>query len=132
MKPSGLSSARKMMACVGSVELVDIFPTLAELTGLDAPDHLQGVSLCPLLAQPERLGRKKYAYSVVSRGEQLGYALRNQNWRYGQWPDGEELYNLSRDPDEKHNLAGRPHVAQRLEEFRQILAEKQREAASKH
>jgi arylsulfatase A-like enzyme len=110
------------------VELVDIYPTLAQLTALTPPDHLQGVSLRPLLDVPERLGQKKFAYSVVSRGAQLGYALRNQRWRYGKWPDGEELYHLPNDPDEKHNLAGKPHVAERLEEFRNLLAAKQEEA----
>ena len=113
------------------VELVDIYPTIADLVSLTPPDHLQGVSLRPLLANPERLGKKKYAYSVVSRGAKLGYAVRNQRWRYGKWPDGEELYNLTHDPDEKHNLAGRPHVAERLTELRAVLAEKQQQAAAR-
>lgn len=112
------------------VELIDIFPTFADLTGLTPPDHLQGKSLRPLLGHPERLGQKKYAYSVVSRGDKLGYALRNQGWRYGKWPDGEELYNLSRDPEEKNNLAGKEHLADRLEEFRLLLEEKQKEASA--
>ncbi|MEM8669065.1 MAG: sulfatase [Planctomycetota bacterium] len=112
------------------VELIDIYPTVVDLTGLPRPEHLQGVSLRPLLGHPERTGRKKYAYSVVSRGKQLGFALRNQRWRYGKWPDGEELYNLRTDPQEKNNLAGKPHVAERLEELRQVLAEKQSEAKS--
>jgi arylsulfatase A-like enzyme len=109
------------------VELIDIYPTLADLAGLKAPDHLQGISLRPLLGHPERLGKRKYAYSVVTRGpKNLGYALRNQNWRYGKWPDGEELYNLRNDPQEKNNLAQKEHVKKRLEEFRKILAEKQK------
>jgi iduronate 2-sulfatase len=109
------------------VELIDIYPTLTDLAGLKAPGHLQGSSLRPLLSNPERLGKKKYAYSVVTRGpKNLGYALRNQNWRYGKWPDGEELYNLRNDPQEKNNLAQKEHVKKRLEEFRKILAEKQK------
>ncbi len=112
------------------VELIDIFPTLAELTGLTPPDHLQGISLRPLLNNPKLMGKRKYAYSVVSRGEQLGYALRNQRWRYGKWPDGEELYNLGRDPEEKNNLAGQERFAERLAEFRDLLAAKQASAAA--
>ncbi|MEO1525155.1 MAG: sulfatase, partial [Planctomycetota bacterium] len=111
------------------VELVDIYPTVADWAGLEGPAHLQGASLRPLLGHPERLGRKKYAYSVVTRGQKMGYALRNQRWRYGKWPDGEELYNLTRDPQEKNNLAGKSHVADRLREFREALSEKQRMAA---
>ena len=108
------------------VELIDIYPTLADLAGLKAPDHLQGISLRPLLGHPERLGKRKYAYSVVTRGpKNLGYALRNQNWRYGKWPDGEELYNLRTDPQEKNNLAQKDHLKERLKDFSDILAEKQ-------
>lgn len=112
------------------VELIDVYPTLVDLNGLKTPGHLQGVSLRPLLGHPERLGKKKYAYSVVSRGQNLGYAIRNQRWRYGKWPDGEELYNLTNDPEEKNNLAGKSHVAERLKDFREVLAEKQKLAGS--
>ncbi|MEC9004971.1 MAG: sulfatase [Planctomycetota bacterium] len=112
------------------VELIDIYPTVVNLAGLTAPGHLQGVSLRPLLGHPERSGKKKYAYSVVSRGQQLGYALRTQRWRYGKWPDGEELYNLTNDPQEKRNLAGKSHVAEQLKKLRELLSEKQKEAAS--
>ena len=112
------------------MELIDVFPTLTDLTGLPAPKHLQGSSLRPLLGHPERLGKKKFAYTVVPRGPKLGYALRNQNWRYGKWPDGEELYDLKVDPHEKHNLAEKLESAERLKEFRQILATKQIDAAT--
>ena len=113
------------------VELVDIFPTLAELTGLRPPAHLQGASLRPLLDHPDRPGKKKYAYSVVSRGKNLGYALRNKRWRYGKWADGEELYRLVDDPQEKNNLAGNKAMEPRLAEFRKALKAKQIEASSR-
>ncbi|MDG1991532.1 MAG: hypothetical protein P8J43_03595, partial [Pirellulales bacterium] len=57
----------------------------------------------------------------------LGYAVRNQNWRYSKWPDGEELYNLNNDPEEKKNLVSFSHVAERLAEFRMILQNKQKQ-----
>ena len=113
------------------VELIDVYPTLSDLAGLPLPAHLQGRSLRPLLADPERTGQKKFAYSVVSRGPKLGYAIRNQRWRYAKWPDGEELYHLTRDPMEKHNLAGKEHVSERLLEMREVLAQRQREAAAR-
>lgn len=113
------------------VELIDIYPTLAQLTGLTPPRHLQGASLRPLLDHPERLGKKKYAYSIVTRGKEMGYALRNQRWRYGKWPDGEELYNLTNDPEEKNNLVKKQGLEHRLEEFRRVLKVRQDQASSK-
>ena len=113
------------------VELIDIYPTLAQLTGLTPPGHLQGASLRPLLDHPERLGKKNYAYSIVTRGKEMGYALRNQRWRYGKWPDGEELYNLTNDPEEKNNLVTKRGLEHRLGEFRRVLKIRQNQASSK-
>ena len=83
------------------VELVDIYPTLADLSGLRVPDYLQGVSLRPLLGHPERLGKKKFAYSVVSRVKSSVLPFATNVGDIGKWPDGEELYNLTNDPQEK-------------------------------
>ena len=113
------------------VELIVMYTTLSDLAVLDMQKLFQVTSLRPLLGHPERLGKKKFAYTIVTSGPKLGYALRNQNWRYAKWPDGEELYNLNSDPEEKQNLAGKPHLNERLMEFRQILAAKQIEAISK-
>ncbi len=110
------------------VELLDVFPTLTELAGLEQPKELQGASLVPVLKDPSRQGDKAYAYSVVTRGNKLGYAIRNQKWRYGKWPDGEELYDLIADPHERNNLANINTYEKRLVEFRDVLAKRQKEA----
>ena len=111
------------------VELVDLYPTLADVSGLIPPQHLQGVSLRPLLGHAERLGKKRVAYTVVRRGNKLGYAIRDQRWRYAKWPDGEELYHLVKDPHERNNLAGMEHVESRIREYRSLLKEKQESIA---
>jgi iduronate 2-sulfatase len=113
----------------GLVELVDLYPTLAELNGLKPPDDLQGKSLVPMLKDAAVPG-KDTAYTVVSRGPVLGRAIRAGDWRYAEWADGEELYNLAADAEERVNLAGNPEYRPRLEGMRQILAVMRKEAES--
>ena len=107
------------------LELIDIYPTLSELAGLRRPEHLQGTSLAPVLRDPTLKGAKAYAYSVVRRKGGLGYAVRNKAWRYGKWLDGEELYDLTRDPHERKNLANNTEYSERLLAMRKILGMKQ-------
>jgi len=104
------------------VELIDLYPTLAELSGINAPAELQGRSLVTNLADAEATG-KTATYTVVTRGDKLGKALRTEEWRYAQWPDGEELYHLKVDPEEHHNLARDPAHDGLLETFRARLPE---------
>lgn len=88
----------------GLVELVDLYPTLAELCDLEKFSDLQGRSLAEMLQSPDAEG-KEFTYTVVSRGDKLGKAIRTENWRYAVWPDGEELYDVKNDVEEQHNLA---------------------------
>ena len=102
----------------GLVELVDLFPTLAELCNVPAPDDVQGRSLTPALRDPNAKG-KPVAYTVVTRGQQLGRAIRTDRWRYAKWSRGEELYDLNSDPAEENNLANSPQHKSTLESMRE-------------
>jgi hypothetical protein len=57
-----------------------------------------------MLRDPNAAG-KQVAYTVVTRGNELGKAIRTHRWRYTSWPGGEELYDLNTDPEEQENLA---------------------------
>ncbi|MEM9646322.1 MAG: sulfatase [Planctomycetota bacterium] len=108
----------------GLVELVDLYPTLADLCDVTASDDLQGQSLVPMLRNP-KLDGKPEAYTVVSRGDRLGRAIRTDRWRYSSWPDGEELYDLERDVVEHHNLADVAEYAGTLKTMRERLRDRQ-------
>lgn len=114
----------------GLVELVDLFPTLADLCDVSPPSELQGQSLVPMLRDPSA-GGKEVVYTVVTRGTPLGKAIRTQRYRYTLWPTGEELYDLSEDPREQTNLAGSPSHASTLAEMRTRLSDAERVAVSR-
>jgi arylsulfatase A-like enzyme len=91
------------------VELVDIYPTLCELTGLSKPEHLEGLSLMPLLHNPQ-LPWKKAAFSQFYREQIMGYSVRTAEFRYTEWKDktgtvtANELYDHRNDPEENVNV----------------------------
>jgi iduronate 2-sulfatase len=118
--PGFEASAGKKAA--GIVELLDIYPTIADLAGLKSktPEILQGASLRPLLEKPERTDwQKSYAYTVT---HQKGESVRTARWRYSQWGDkGEELYDLQNDPDEFTNLARKPGYEKQMNDMRALL-----------
>lgn len=111
----------------GLVELVDLYPTLTELCGVEAPGDLQGRSLVPMLLDPKTAG-KEVVYTVVARGDKLGKAIRTDRWRYAVWPDGEELYDLENDLAEHHNLASDAQYQQQCNTMRRLLADAQTQA----
>lgn len=91
------------------VELLDLYPTLIELTGLEPPHNLQGSSLTPLLNAPS-IRPEKPAFTQVLRGKiGMGFSVRLGDWRLTQWGKngngGLELYNVSRDKEGFYNYA---------------------------
>ncbi len=83
------------------VNLLDVYPTLVELAGLNAREGLDGQSLVPLLRNPEL----RWQPTVTTHGRS-NHAIRSEDFRYIRYADGsEELYDHRVDPMEWTNLA---------------------------
>jgi iduronate 2-sulfatase len=131
-QPGGVAAA--------PVSQVDLFPTLAELCGVEPPNNLQGQSLVPMLRDPSVVGRG-WALTQVTRGggaaratlstavssarqQFFGYSLRTPRWRYTEWDEGRrgtELYDHQSDPRELTNLAKSPEHARIVAELSEQL-----------
>jgi iduronate 2-sulfatase len=104
-------------------ELVDLYPTLASLGGIerDLPKRLEGVSLAPVVADPTATVKQvAYTqhqhpfYGAADNWQAWGYSVRTDRWRYTEWralDDGgvraRELYDHQADPEETLNVAHR-------------------------
>ena len=101
------------------VELIDLYPTLCDLTGLPIPDHCQGRSFRKLLSNPEA-GHRLDAYSSYPTYKNIGHSIRFKNFRYTEWHDKDKntvaqvLTNLEADPGEVTNCMDDPNCADDL------------------
>ena len=121
------------------VELVDLYPTVAEIAGLSLPAHLAGISLVPIVEDPEADVRE-YAYSLGLSGagrnrpewayrEVYGHTVRSARYRYTEWAGGQlgvELYDYQADPEEQTNLVNhREYLAVRARLARGLAKRRQ-------
>jgi arylsulfatase A-like enzyme len=122
------------------VELVDLYPTLAELCGLPLPDHLEGTSFAPLVTDDPARPWKRAAFGVHTHGTTLGQTLRTPRYRLNRWsvgagapgtpsaPETFELYDHRVDPGENRNMVFEETLSQVREELMALQAAGWRQA----
>ena len=100
-----------------TVSLIDMYPTFVDLCTLpQPPQKLEGESLASTLRNPAAALDREVYLPYMNPGE---FAIMNRNWRYVSYGnDGEELYDLTKDPNEWHNLAGLNGYAKIKKELR--------------
>lgn len=115
-----------------TVELLDIYPTLAELCGLNPPSDIQGKSLLPLIKNPVEKWNKPaltQVQRIINRDKPdqkiiMGRSVRTERWRYNEWDEtkmGVELYDHQNDPGEFINLATDPRYTSTVKEMSGLL-----------
>ena len=102
------------------VEFIDIYPTLTQLAGIQAPADLPGRDLSPLLENPIAPWNGFAVTQVLRPADNrladpvMGCSIRTNRWRLTEWADGSagvELYDHHADPMEFNNLAIKPDAA---------------------
>ncbi len=113
----GLPAGTRPAVCSKPVSLQSLFNTLTDLTGLPVKEGTDGPSLVPLLADP-KADWDHLAATYLHDGQSV--ALSGERLRYIRYENGdEELYDVTRDPYEWHNLAGDAKHADDLKWFRE-------------
>jgi arylsulfatase A-like enzyme len=103
--------------------LFDVMPTLGKLCGVTAPTTSEGLDFSATLADPAKPARPHlmFAYRQCQR------AIRDERWKLIRYPlmDRTQLFDLTADPHELHNLAGKPGQATKVAELTSLLEKAQ-------
>ena len=100
------------------VEMLSIYPTLLELSGLPAYDRNEGKSLVGMMHDDSE-GTDSYAITTYGMHN---HAVRTTNFRYIQYEDGTaELYDHSKDPNEWYNVANKLEYKEKIEDLKALL-----------
>lgn len=106
-----------------TVQLLDMYSTLAELCDLPKPKGIEGHSLVPLLKKPKS-NWDFPAYSVTDYRGKLGKSVRTKRWHYVEWEEGKAgtmLFEHPNDPHELKNLADDARYAKTVGEMKSLL-----------
>jgi choline-sulfatase len=111
--------------CNSFSELLDLYPTLADLAGIEASKGLQGKSLVKTLNNPQ-VEVRDFAFSVSQEGK--SFLVRNHKWAYIQYDEdagaGMELFDMEYDTKQYNNLAHNPAYDDVVQEMQLKLTEK--------
>ena len=107
------------------VELLDLYPTVSSLCGLQVPERLQGRNLTPIFDDPSHRVRDAV---LCASGADKAILLREERWAFIQYGKdasrGVELFDMAKDPKQYNNLAADPGHQARVVELKAKLAAK--------
>lgn len=127
--------------CSQLTELVDLYPTLCDLAGIDIPENMEGVSLKPMLKDMNRALKSavfsqyhQRPRSTLDGKRYMGYSMKTERFHYVEWFHWDndrklkgdlvavELYDNQSDPDENVNIAVYPENREIIQKLSGQLA----------
>ena len=116
---------KKPGVCHSLVELLDLYPTISKLCGLEIPENIQGKDISALLDDPS-VEVRETAFSAAPMRE--GFLLRDHQYAYIQYGEdagkGIELYDIMEDPKQFKNLAHLPGNENMVNSYKEKMREK--------
>lgn len=105
------------------VELIDLYPTLMQLTGHETPEFVQGQNLTTLFDNPADFNTSGALTQIKAN-----YSLKTDSYRITRWENelhfDYELYDTENDPEEYFNLAEKPEFSHVLDSLKRTLETK--------
>jgi iduronate 2-sulfatase len=116
---------KQASVCESLVELIDLFPTTANLCGLEVPERIQGKNIGPMFDNPSYVVRDA-AFSVAPMRN--GFLLRESRFAFIQYDEdaggGMELFDVMTDPKQYKNLANDPEYREIVHDFQSKMKAK--------
>ena len=105
--PEALGGNREASSCRRPVSLLDLYPTLIDLCGLPPNGRVEGRTIAPLVRDPKREWPYPAVITHSPHWHGPNHAVRSESFHYIHYGrGGEELYDVSKDPNQWRNLAG--------------------------
>lgn len=132
VKPPKSVECTRGIKCDLPVSLIDIMPTMLDISDIPIPDTVEGRSLLPIVCR-KTADWREYVHLEHSKYPGEGPAFCYEGWQ--SVTDGKEKYiwetvsgrewffNLREDPDERINLSGNENYKNRIELWKRRLVE---------
>ena len=121
---------QKGVKSMSPVELIDLYPTLMELTGISTPQHVVGKSLTPIMKNVNTSVRG----SALTRWRN-GYSIKTKRYRLTKWKNrwgsDYELYDHTKDKEELINLANNLAYSEVMDSLKIVIKQRIAQATIK-
>lgn len=117
---------QKAAVCESFTELIDLYPTISSLCGLEIPSNIQGKDISKSILDPT-FSVRDFAFCVNKQGGG-SFLIRSEKWAYIQHGEnaenGAQLYNMEVDSLQVNNLYENPEYAEVVIKQKELLKQK--------